>query len=101
LVAGVESQFTIPADTCSIPAAAVSLSVNVTVPAAGGGGFLTVYPANVFRPNTSTLSFPAGQARANNAVVALSLDLRLKVFNGAAVPVHVIVDVNGYFAVSP
>lgn len=101
LGAGVESQFTIPAGTCSIPALAVSLSVNVTVPAAGGGGHLSLYPANIAKPSTTTLNFSAGATRANNAVVALSLDLGLKIFNGAAVPVHVVVDVNGYFAVSP
>lgn len=50
-------------------------------------------------PGTSSLSFGAGRARANNGVVELARDgtRTLRAKNTAPAPVDVIFDVNGYF----
>ncbi len=58
-----------------------------------------MYPGTATLPGTSSLSFSAGQTRANNAVLGLATDGSgtFRVFNGSAGTVHVIVDVNGYF----
>ena len=49
-------------------------------------------------PLASTINFRPGQTRANNAIVPLALDgSGMKIFNGSAGNVDVIVDVNGWF----
>ena len=84
---------------CGIPMTATSLSVNVTVTEPAAAGSLTAYPGDVAVPVASTISFRAGQTRANNAFLKLSGNGSgtVGIFNDAAGPVHVIVDVNGYF----
>jgi hypothetical protein len=84
---------------CGIPAGATSVSANVTVTQPVAPGHLTIYPADGTLPPTSVISFRTGQTRANNAILSLSSDGagRVKVVNGAAGTVHVILDVNGYF----
>jgi hypothetical protein len=86
---------------CGVPASARMISFNVTAVGASAGGHLTVYPADLSLPSTSTLNFAGGQTRANNGVVSLATDgtgtlaIRPAVVGGGAV--HVIVDVNGFF----
>jgi len=86
---------------CGIPTTARALSLNVTVTQPSGGGHLTLYPANLPLPGTSTLNYGAGQTRANNAIVPLASDgsggLRAVAVVVGAGSVHLIVDVNGYF----
>jgi len=50
-------------------------------------------------PLASTINFATGQTRANNEILRLSTDgsQTLGVLNGATGPVHLILDVNGYF----
>jgi hypothetical protein len=85
--------------SCGIPAGAKSLSVNVTVSTPAATGFLSLYPGNAIPMGTSSLSFSAGQTRANNAIIKLSTDGlgTLAVQNVSSGNVDVIVDVNGYF----
>ena len=86
---------------CGIPATARVLSLNVTVTQPSGGGYLTLYPADIPIPGTSTVNYRAGQTRANNAVLSLATDgsggLRAVAAVAGAGSVHLIVDVNGYF----
>jgi ELWxxDGT repeat protein len=83
---------------CGIPEDAKSISVNITV-APYSTGFLTAYPADASLPPVSTINFRAGKTRANNAIVSLSRDGNgsFAMFNGGALELEVIVDVNGYF----
>ncbi|HEX7185037.1 MAG TPA: matrixin family metalloprotease [Thermoanaerobaculia bacterium] len=90
------------AGRCGIPSTAVALSVNVTAVSPSDSGFLTLFPAGVPQPNTSTLNFSAGQSRSNNAILLLSgtpqrtfIAVPAMGIFGAAV--HLLVDVNGYF----
>ena len=95
---GTTRTFDPSASTCGIPADAVAISANLTVTNIGAPGELVVFPADVLRPNTSTISFPAGRTRANNAIVSLSnSSTTFSVFNNSAATVDFIVDVNGFF----
>lgn len=97
--ASAQRTFTLP-PACGIPSGAKSVSVNVTVVNPATQGDLVVYPATlVTAPNTSTISFRAGQTRANNALLLLSTDGtgRITVKNNATGAFDLVLDVNGYF----
>jgi hypothetical protein len=83
---------------CGIPTSAASISANVTVTGPLASGYLRIYPGNVPIPETSSISFGAGQTRANNAMVKLATDGtgRIGVKNDSGGTVHFILDVNGY-----
>lgn len=84
---------------CGIPATARALMVNLTVINPPAAGHLKVFPGNA-APSTSTvISFSAGLNRANNAAVMLSSSGSgaLGIDNTAGVPVHLAIDVFGYF----
>jgi hypothetical protein len=98
LAAGARRLF--PLDgTCGIPPGARAISTNLTVVAGGAGGSLVAWAGDGDLPGTSSLSFAAGRARANNGVLELARDgtRTFWVKNTAASPVDVILDVNGYF----
>ena len=88
---------------CGVPSGARAVSLNVTVVASGGGGYLTLYPSNVPRPtNVSTINFVRGDVVANGAIVPLgpagaAPNADLRVFAGTSGTVDVILDVSGYF----
>jgi hypothetical protein len=82
---------------CGVPAGAKSVVMNITAVSPSANGFLTVYPGTgASPPSTSTLSYRTNRTRANNAVMRLSSDGRVSVFNGGP-PVHFLIDVTGYF----
>ena len=82
---------------CGLPATARAISGNVTVTRPDAGGFLILFAGDA-APLASTLSYRAGQTRANNFVVDLTpvgtLSVGCGQLSGRA---DVIVDVNGYF----
>jgi hypothetical protein len=98
LAAGDERNFTVTG-TCGIPATAKALSINLTVVAPGAAGYLQVLPANAPATVSSSLNFAAGETRANNALVPLSLlgTGALVARSGTSVPVDFVIDVTGYF----
>ncbi len=84
--------------TCNVPAGAVAISTNVTVVNTGAAGDLVVYPNGIASPPVaSTVSFHAGQTRANNSLVYLASDGSFLVKNNASGALDLVVDVNGYF----
>jgi len=87
------------AGTCGIPASARSVSANLVVTQPATPGYLNVHPADLASSLASSINFSAGQTRANNAVVRLSLDGSgsIAVENGSSGPVHFLLDVTGYF----
>lgn len=95
---GAERTF-VAAGTCGIPATATAVALNVTVTQGASGGYVQVYPAGQGVPLTSTLNFGPAQTRSNNAIVPLALDGSgaLKVRAGTGQPVHLVLDVVGYF----
>lgn len=86
------------AGQCGVPSSAKALSVNVTVTGSDGPGAITVYPASLPLPGTSTINYGTGQTRANNAVVSLDLSGRISAYPyQVSGSVHFILDVTGYF----
>lgn len=61
---------------------------------------MTLFPADQSLPSTSTVNFQAGQTRANNTVLGLSSSGHLAVLAAlvGGGSVHLVLDVNGYFA---
>lgn len=84
------------AGKCDVPADAVAVSANVTVVAPPSQGWISLYPADVPWPGTSTLNYRTARTRANSSVVSLSADGVLNVKNTGS-SVHVIIDVTAYF----
>jgi hypothetical protein len=84
---------------CGVPSSARSISANVTVVQPRLDGYLSVFPADVSPPATSTVNFRNGRTRANNLVVALSSDGRgaIAILNGSTADVDVVLDVSGFF----
>ena len=75
---------------------AVSLNVTATQTSAPNeGGYVTVYPCAVGRPDVSNINFTNGQITANMVIVPVDVNGRicLHVFGAA----HLIIDVNGWF----
>ncbi len=77
-----------------VPQNARAVSFNVTATDGLGGGYLTAYPCGT-EPGTSNVNFGENQAVANGATVSLSASGALCLY--ASAPVHVILDVNGWW----
>ncbi len=100
LAAGSARTFQLTGGACGVPPTAAAVSINVAAVQPGAVGYLTVYPGNaVSPPLASSINFVAGVTRANNAIVRLATDGTgtVRVKNGSAGAVHVVLDVNGYF----
>jgi len=86
---------------CGIPATAVAVSANVTVTGSTVSGNIVAFPTDLAQaPLANTVSFGAGQTRANNAVLLLGRDASGAAAFTAQMPsgtVHLIVDVNGWW----
>ncbi len=81
-----------------VPAGAVAVAYNVTVPGPGAGGHLRVMPGDATSlTGASAVNFRAGESIANGLVAKLAPDRTLKLYNGATAAVDAIVDVVGYF----
>ena len=74
--------------------------MNVTAVAPAAAGHLTLFPGHLgAAPDASTLNFAAGRTRAVGTRMLLAADGTgtLKVVNGSAGQVDVVLDVSGYF----
>jgi hypothetical protein len=97
LAAGAVRAFPV-AGRCGVPPEARVIAANVTVTQPTAAGNVRVYPAGSPVPLVSSINYGAGQTRANNAIVTLSVggEMAAKA-SQAAGTVHLIVDVAGYF----
>jgi hypothetical protein len=84
------------AGQCGIPAGAKSVVANVTVIAPAQSGWMSLWPADQPWPGTSNINYREGKTRANNAIVPLSPDGRIRLRNSGT-GVHYLIDVYGYF----
>jgi hypothetical protein len=96
LTCGVDKVFTVTGGACGIPASAKAVAINVTVARPSAGGYLNVFPASPYAPQTSIVNYSAGQTRPNNAIVLLNAG-QVGVHCGPSGTAHVVIDVNGYF----
>jgi outer membrane protein assembly factor BamB len=72
--------------------------LNVTATNTTGNGFLTVYPAGVSSPDTSTLNYTsAGETVSNLTTVELGTSNSIIVKNNGATSVDVVVDLEGWY----
>jgi hypothetical protein len=88
------------AGRCSIPSNAKAVTMNVTVVAGAAPGTLIVYPSSLaLAPNTSVLSFLAGDNLASSAWIAVAQDgtSGIAIKNTSTSSANVIVDVVGFF----
>jgi uncharacterized repeat protein (TIGR01451 family) len=86
------------AGTCSLPADARAVSLNVTVTGPTQQGNLRLFPSGAGLPLVSTINYSPGQTRANNAIAVLSAAGALTVqCDQAGGTTELIIDVNGYF----
>lgn len=104
LISGTPRTFLI-GGVCGVPGTAKALSINVTVVGPTASGFVTLWPADLPEPATSTINFQAATTRANNAVATLATDgsgrLSAKALLADSGPVHLVIDVTGYMARDP
>lgn len=85
---------------CGIPSNAVAVSVTLTAANPPSAGYLSIWPAGEAWPFISNLNFSGGEsAVANGAVVKLgpTQGPDLACFSGTTSPMHVVIDVVGYF----
>ena len=76
-----------------------SVVLNVTSTGSPFGGYLTVWPSGVVRPNASNLNFGGGVTIANTVVATVGVDGSVSIFSSGAT--HLIVDVQGWFPGTP
>ena len=81
--------------TSGIPALADTAVINVTATDSIGSGFLTVFPCDQPRPLASNLNIAAGETRPNLVLSQLSARGTICIFANA--PMHVVVDLQGWF----
>ncbi|MES1244359.1 MAG: M12 family metallo-peptidase [Acidobacteriota bacterium] len=98
LSAGQVRTFTVTG-SCSIPADAKALAVNVTAVLPGADGNLQIFPGNAFPLGTSTINFSTGLNQANNATLTLATNGAgtIGVKNGSTGVVDFLLDVVGYY----
>jgi hypothetical protein len=80
----------------NIPSHPAGAVLNVTVAGSDGSGYLTVYPCDQARPDSSNLNYVPGRAVANAVTVKLADNGRLCVY--ATSRADVLVDLAGYLA---
>lgn len=100
LTNGVDRSFQIKGfSRCGIPATANAISVTLTAVSPAGAGWVSLWPTGSAWPGVSNLNFSGGEsAVANGAVVMLGSgtpDLSCRAMTSA--PMHVIIDVVGYY----
>lgn len=77
---------------------AAAVALNVTATQARAPGHLTVQPTGWLGPDVSSLNFVPGQTVANSVTTLLGNHGRITLRNGSPEPVHVIVDLTGWYA---
>jgi len=98
MAGGSTRSFTIPSSGCGIPSTALAYSLNVTVVPTTTLNYLTIWPAGQTQPLVSTLNSFDGRVKANAAIIGAGASGAVSVF--VANNTHVILDINGYFALS-
>ncbi len=85
------------AGRAEVPSTATAAVLNVTATGSSSdGGYLTVFPCDGPRPNTSSVNYGAGQTVAGNVITKLSTTGTVCVYNFTGT--HVLVDVTATFA---
>ena len=84
---------------CGLPSGITALAANAVAVNPAAQGYVTIYPgpAGSTQPFASTVFFTVGRTLANNATVSVGTDGSVNIFNSAASPLNLVIDINGYF----
>jgi hypothetical protein len=84
---------------CHVPENAAAVSANVTIATAAGSGDVRIVPGDHAHSPATTIIVRPGGARVNHALLYLATDGpgTVAVRNDSSSPLHLIVDVNGFF----
>lgn len=88
-------------DDAEVTAVARRQVIDIPVPAPCAVGFLTIYPADVARPNVSNLNWAPGQTISDAPTVRLGTGAdtgKIKVYNGSSGTTNVILDLAGFYS---
>ncbi len=100
LAAGTSRAVDVLAATGAPPGAAAAISMNLTATNVRGAGYLTAWPCDQARPESSSVNFAGGEPGVpNHVIVPVAADGTVCVFAGVN-DADVIVDVDGWFAAS-
>ncbi|TXH42509.1 MAG: right-handed parallel beta-helix repeat-containing protein [Actinobacteria bacterium] len=80
-----------------VPAGAVAIAYNLTVPAGGAAGHLRVLAGDRVATTSSAINFRADQTIANASVVRVDGARTIGILNGSSSAEHAVVDVLGYY----
>jgi hypothetical protein len=80
-----------------VPADAAAVALNVTAIDANGSGYLTAYPCDAARPNTSSINFSAGAVSANAVITKLAADGTVCLYVAGS-DIQLVADADGSFA---
>jgi lysophospholipase L1-like esterase len=78
-----------------VPTDASAVVLNVTVTAAQGDGFVTVWPCGTDLPNASSLNFTTGQTVPNAVIAKIGAGGKVCLYTSAAT--HLLADINGIY----
>jgi hypothetical protein len=98
LMGGATRDFPMPTSSCGIPSSAQAYSLNMTVVASGGVGYLTAWQAGQALPIAATLNALNGGVVGGGAIVPTGTSGAISVF--ASNPTDLVIDASGYFAPS-
>jgi hypothetical protein len=79
------------------PSGVGAVALNITAVGATEGSFLTVFPGDISKPESSNLNTTVQRAVANMVTVGLSPSGEIKIFNARGAT-HCIIDVMGYYS---
>ena len=84
------------AGRCNVSRDASAAYVNVTAVKPSNFGYLTVWPCDQPRPETSNVNYAPGAVQPNSVLAKISLDGKGQICIYSLAETHVIVDANGY-----
>ncbi len=80
----------------SVPAGASAVALNVTAVDPSTGGYMTVWPCEVARPEASNVNFAGGAVVANGVVAPVGAGGKVCIYSNAAS--DLLIDIAGWFA---
>ncbi|WP_458781271.1 S8 family peptidase [Arthrobacter sp. D3-16] len=80
-----------------VPVDASAIVFNLTVAHADAHGYITAYPMQPVRPDSSNVNFRAGQIVPNSVLVPVGQFRKVLLYNRSPGRTHLVADVSGYF----
>ena len=81
-----------------VPATAVAAALNITITTPQVGGWLKAWPVGATEPSVTLQDFTTGVWRASGLTLTLGTNGTIRIKNGSTGTVHMIVDLQGWYA---